>query len=59
MTVLLFILKSRFDQINTVKKELEKKLAILEVQIAEFNNSKFTNRELEVIMKDLPFYFSV
>ena len=48
-----FIPKSRFDQINTVKKELEKKLAILEIQIAEFNTSKFTNTELEIIMKDL------
>lgn len=48
-----FIPKLRFDQVNEAKKELEKKLATLEVQIAELNNSKLKNRELEKIIKDL------
>jgi hypothetical protein len=48
-----FIPKSRFDQVNEVKKELEKKLAVLEVQIGELNNSKFTYQELEKFIQDL------
>lgn len=48
-----FIPKSRFDQVNEVKKELEKKLAVLVVQIGELNNSKFTYQELEKIIRDL------
>ncbi len=48
-----FIPKSRFDQINEVKKELEKKLAVLETQVTERNNSKLTYQELEKILKDL------
>lgn len=48
-----FIPKSRFDQVNEVKKELEKKLAVLEVQIGELNNSKITYHELEKIIQDL------
>ncbi len=48
-----FIPKARFDQVNEAKKELEKKLACLEIQIAEHKYGKFTYQELENIIKDL------
>ncbi len=48
-----FIPKSRFDQVNDIKKELEKRLAIQEAQIAELNNIRFHNQEFEKIVKEL------
>ncbi|MGB8455156.1 MAG: phage scaffolding protein [Anaerocolumna sp.] len=48
-----FIPKTRFDQVNEVKKELIKKLDILEVELEELNNSKLVYQELEKIIKDL------
>lgn len=48
-----YIPKSRFDQVNDVKKELERKLAILEVQRKEQNASKLTHQELEKIIRDI------
>ncbi|WFR57284.1 phage scaffolding protein [Anaerocolumna sp. AGMB13025] len=48
-----YIPKSRFDQVNDVKKELERKLATLEVQRKEQNASKLTHQELEKIIRDI------
>jgi hypothetical protein len=48
-----YIPKSRFDQVNEVKKELERKLATLEVQRKEQNASKLSHQELEKIICDI------
>jgi N-glycosylase/DNA lyase len=48
-----YIPKSRFDQVNEVKKELERKLATLEVQRKEQNASKLSHQELEKIIRDI------
>lgn len=48
-----YIPKSRFDQVNDIKKELEKKLILKENQLAELNTNRFTCKELKSILEDL------
>lgn len=47
-----YIPKSRFDQVNDYKKELEKSLVIKEVKLAEFNRLLEKFDELEKILYD-------
>lgn len=42
-----YIPKSRFDQVNEAKKELEKKVTILEKEFEELDSMKFKLNELE------------
>lgn len=48
-----YIPKTRFDQVNEIKKELEQKLSLLEAQFTELNSITFTCQELEKILKNL------
>lgn len=48
-----FIPKSRFDQVNEQKKELEKILFEKDILITEMSLNKIKNQELEKIIKDL------
>lgn len=47
-----YIPKSRFDQVNEVKKDLEKRLSSLEARIEEADSIMFTHQELEKILQD-------
>ncbi len=47
-----YIPKSRFDQVNEVKKDLEKRLSSLEARIEEADSIMFTHQELERILQD-------
>ena len=47
-----YIPKSRFDQVNEVKKDLEKQLSSLEARIEEADSIMFTHQELEKILLD-------
>ncbi len=47
-----YIPKSRFDQVNEVKKDLEKQLSLLEARIEEADSIMYTHQELENILLD-------
>ncbi len=47
-----YIPKSRFDQVNEVKKNLEKQLSLLEARIEEADSIMYTHQELENILLD-------
>ncbi len=47
-----YIPKSRFDQVNEVKKDLEKRLSSLEARIEEADSIMFTHQELEKTLLD-------
>ncbi len=47
-----YIPKSRFDQVNEVKKDLEKQLSSLKVRIEEADSIMFTHQELEKILRN-------
>lgn len=47
-----YIPKSRFDQVNEVKKDLEKRLSSLEVRIEEADSIMFTHEALEKILQE-------
>lgn len=47
-----YIPKSRFDQVNKVKKDLEKQLSLLEARIEEADSIMYTHQELENILLD-------
>ena len=46
-----YIPKSRFDQVNEVKKDLEKRLSLLEARIEEADSIMFTHQEHEKILQ--------